>query len=86
MVTGALFDVVDELLDWLHLQEAEALRDGVEEEEPVRPADTGLDGGRLRTFLEKGTEKQWGRSPGSMAAIPNGRLRQGKAALFTHKK
>ena len=62
--------MVDELLDWLHLQEAEALRDGVQEQEPVGPTDTGLDGGRLRTFLEKGEGKATGRSPGSMAAIP----------------
>jgi hypothetical protein len=46
-----LFDVIDELLDWLHLQEADALRDGVKEQEPVCPTDTGFYRS-LWTFLE----------------------------------
>lgn len=44
--TQALLGVLDELLESWHVQEAEALGDGVEQQEAVRPADGGLQGRR----------------------------------------
>lgn len=44
-LTQALFGLVDEPLELRGLQEAEALGDGVEQQETVRPADGGLQRG-----------------------------------------
>lgn len=45
LLTQALFGLVDETLELRDLQEAEALGDGVEQQETVRPADGGLQRG-----------------------------------------
>jgi len=61
--TQTLLGSLDELLEPRDVQEAEALRDGVEQQEAVRPADGRLQG-RRRALLGGGEKSVRGRCHG----------------------